>query len=107
MHDREPHSSAETEHYTEGLGIGVGQRNVEILNVKDGLGVLADRRKLTAKKLKPLKIVIDHIHNQGSEVYGYWTAHKGFVLSVVSAAAFTAGIVGIGIRIRRRGERKR
>ncbi len=107
MHDREPHISAKTEHHTGGLDIGVGQRSVEILNVKDGLGVLADRRKLNAKKLKPLKIIIDHIHNEGSEVYGYWAGHKGFVLSVVSAAAFTAGIVGIGIRVRRRGERKK
>lgn len=106
MHERNPQSSAQTGRRIEGLGFGVGQRDVRTPSVKDPQGVLIDRRRLGAKKLLPLKLAIDRIHDQGSEVYGYWAAHKGFVLSVVSAAAFSAGIVGVGVRIRRRGERK-
>ncbi|MEK7551269.1 MAG: hypothetical protein AAB532_01580 [Patescibacteria group bacterium] len=107
MHERNPHSPAQPGSHREGLGFGVGQRDVRTPTVKDPQGALVDRRRLRAKKLEPLKKVIDHIHDQGSEVYGYWAAHKGFVLSVVSAAAFSAGVVGVGARIRRRGERRR
>lgn len=107
MHERNPHRPAQSGSHREGLGFGVGQRDIRTPNVKDPQGVLLDRRRLSAKKLLPLRSAIDHIHDQGSEVYGYWAAHKGFVLSVISAAAFSTGIVGVGVRIRRRGERRK
>lgn len=85
----------------------VGQRVVDIFNVQDPDKILSDRRSLNAKKYRRLKETVDEIHEKGSEVYGYFSAHKGFVLSVIGAAAFASGVIGIGLRMRRKGEKKK
>jgi hypothetical protein len=81
---------------------GVGQRVVPLFRLQNADRPLLDRRSLRAKKYAPLKKAIDEIHDKGSDVYGYFAAHQGYVLSVVTAAASVAGIVGIGVKVRRR-----
>ncbi len=100
---RRPQITAETPSLVEP---GVGQRVVPLMRVSEADRPLLDRRTLNANRYGSLKAAIDDVHNAGSEVYGYFAAHKGYVLSVVTAAAAAAGVVGIGVKIRRRGERR-
>ena len=81
----------------------VGYREVSAYEYKNedyGL-VFSDRNNLKGN----LKLVVDLLQDEGKEVWGRYSAHKGFVLTIIGAAAAAAGVVGIGIRIKRRGEK--
>jgi len=65
--------------------------------------MIKDRRRLKGH----VKKVIDGFHKADKEVWVRVTAHKTLILTVVSTAAFASGMVGIGARIRRKGERKK
>ena len=62
--------------------------------------ILSDR-ELLKRDYPELHARISSLQNAGKEVWGRFNAHKGAVLTIVGATAAAAGIVGIGIYIKR------
>lgn len=62
-----------------------------------------DKRRIKGR----LKKVVHSLHDDGKEIFARVTAHKSLAITIISSAAFAAGMVGIGVRVRRRGERKK
>lgn len=70
--------------------------------------ILADPEKLNHYLKIHKEVEEDLVRHQGlgSEIWAQYNAHKGLVLTIVGATAAAAGIVGIGIHIKRRGDSK-
>ncbi len=81
---------------------GVGEIVRPNLRVRDN--DLDDLRRL--RRHKDVYGLIRGLQDKGLEVWAQTNAHKGVIITVVSAAAFTAGVVGVGIYIRRRGQKR-
>lgn len=69
----------------------------------DAHNIFNDKRKIKGR----LRKVVHSLHDDGKEIFARVTAHKSLVLTIISSTAFAAGMVGIGIRVRRKGERKK
>lgn len=74
---------------------------------KDQIGgnphdIFNDKRRMKGH----LRKVVTSLHKDEKEIWARVTARKGLILTVVGTAAFAGGMVGIGRRIRRKGERK-
>lgn len=65
--------------------------------------IFNDKRRIKGR----LRKVIHSLHDDGKEIFARVTAHKSLAITIISSAAFAAGMVGIGIRVRRKGERKK
>ena len=66
----------------------------------DPVEVLSNPEQL--EKHEHLRNAVDTFRKDGKEVWGYWAAHKGIVLTAIGAAAAAAGVTGIGILIKKR-----
>ncbi|OGH48224.1 MAG: hypothetical protein A3A51_04355 [Candidatus Levybacteria bacterium RIFCSPLOWO2_01_FULL_39_10] len=49
--------------------------------------------------------IVETLREGGKEVWGSWSARKGFVFTGIVAAAAAAGAVGIGIYIKRKKDK--
>ena len=68
--------------------------------------ILSDPERLEVHSPE-LSARIQSLQNAGKEVWGYYSAHKGAVLTIIGGAAFAAGIVGIGFYLKRREDKER
>lgn len=98
-HNGEPFDNIEHE-LGENSGGGVGEITVPLPRNADPNELLTNPESLA--KHPQLQSVVDSFHNAGQEVFGYWNAHRGIVLTVLGSAAVAAGAVGIGVLIKRR-----
>ncbi len=69
----------------------------------DAHNIFNDKRRIKGR----LRKVVHSLHDDGKEIFARVTGHKSLALTIISSAAFAAGMVGIGIRVRRKGERKK
>jgi hypothetical protein len=86
-----------------GGDLGVGYREHPFARGSDA--ILSDPKKLE-KHNPELHAIINDLQDAGKEVWGHFNANKGAVLTIIGGAAAAAGIVGIGIHIKRRGDRR-
>ena len=98
--------SAADEVYEEGFhpeliagGLEISKSDIE----GDAHNIFNDKRKIKGY----LRRVVHSLHDDGKEIFARVTAHQTLAITIISSAAFAAGMVGIGVRVRRRGERKK
>jgi len=84
---------------------GMAAYREELWKLRDGdpYAVLSDPEELG--KHPHLYETVEALRSGGKEVWGHWAAHKGIVLTAISAAAAAAGAVGIGIYIKRKKDK--
>ena len=71
--------------------------------IGDPNNIFNDKRRLKGS----LRHLVHKLHDEEKVIFARFTGHKGLVITVIGAASFAAGMVGIGVRVRRKGERKR
>lgn len=98
-------SSLDYEVTGENSGVVVGSIEVGREDMQDDLHVIfEDKRRLRGR----LRSLVHSLHNAEKVIFARFNpGDKSLAITVISAAAFAGGMVGIGIRIRRKGERKK
>lgn len=80
-----------------------GYLEISRSDARNAEDIFNDKRRLKGR----LRKIVRLLHDDGKEIWARVNAHKGLVITVVSSAAVAAGMVGIGKKVRGKGERKK